>query len=128
MKSKKGDIGIGIIFLIVIIVFFIGWLAEVNQRECKTNRDCGKTSYCGSDFACHEYPVVQQTIVHYNFLLPSLIIGIAIVLAAFIYRWSQNGQKEEIAIEEQKPTAKEQEEVSDIREPYYKSEGNSRTP
>ena len=127
MKSKKADIGIGALFLIVILVFFVGWLVEINQRECRTNKDCGLSSYCGSDFACHEFPVVQQNIVQYNFLLPSIILGIAILLAAWIYRRSQKSNGEMIA-EEPKPAAKEHEEVEDINEPYYKSEGNIKTP
>ena len=129
MRSKKAEIGLGIIFLVVIIIFFIGWLINFNQRECRTNKECGKTSYCGSDFACHEFPVMQQTVVQYNFLLPSIIIGIAIISAALIYRWNYQIQKEEIIqIEEPKPVVKEPQEVVEIGEPYYKSDSNFRTP
>lgn len=129
MKAKKAEIGIGIIFLVAIIIFFIGWLINVNQRECRTNKDCGSTSYCGSDFACHEYPVIQQTFVQYNFLLPSLIIGIAIVFAALVYKWSKQSTNEELnKVEEPKQVASQPEEVAEISEPYYKSESKLRTP
>lgn len=128
MNSKKAEIGIGAIFLVAILVFFAGWLIETNQRECRSNKDCGSASYCGSDFACHEYPVIQQTVVKYNLLFPSLIIGIAIVAAAFIYRWKSRENNETIVIEEQKPSAKEPEEVEEITKPYYSSEGNIKTP
>lgn len=128
MKSKKGDAGMTLILVIIIIVLFFGWLINIGQRECRTNRDCGSASYCGSDFACHEFPVIQQTVVQYNFLMPSIIIGIAIIIAVLIYRRNNQSQKEVIHVEEPLPAAKEPEEVEEISEPYYKSEKNIRTP
>ena len=130
LKNKKSDIGIGVIFLIVVLVLFFGWLINVNQRECRTNKDCGSESYCGSDFSCHEYPNIQKTVVQYNFLVPSIIIGLAIIIGALIFRWNQLFPKEEkkVIIEQKTETTQIPEEVEDISEPYYKSDSKVRAP
>ncbi|MDP3765489.1 MAG: hypothetical protein Q8R04_03170 [Nanoarchaeota archaeon] len=103
---KKSEVGLAVILILVIVVFFFGWLINTSQRECKTNRDCGSESYCGSDFSCHTYPNIQKTVVQYNFIGPSLIIGIAIVIAAIIFRWNTIRAKEsEEVVEEYKSTS-----------------------
>ena len=109
-KSKKSETGLLIVLVIIIVLFFFGWLINLSQRECRTNRDCDSESYCGSDFACHQYPVIQRTIVQYNFFWPAVVLGIAIIIAAWIFR-----QPKEVTIAE-KP--KEEKEVEDISEPY----------
>ncbi len=117
---KKADTGLVVILILVIVVFFFGWLINVSQRECKSNRDCGSEAYCGSDFACHPYPTIQKTVVQYNFLVSSIIIGIAIVVAAILLRREQFRHKEEqssAAMEH----IKAKEESGKISEPYYKS-------
>ena len=116
--------GLVVILILVIVVFFFGWLINVSQRECKSNRDCDSEAYCGSDFSCHTYPNIQKTVVQYNLLWPAVIIGIAIVLAALIFRES----RKDIKVIEQKVEVKEPEEVSDVSKPYYKSDSNVRTP
>ena len=121
---RKSEAGLVAILIIVIALFFFGWLINVSQRECKTNRECGSEAYCGSDFACHTYPNIQKTVVQYNLFWPAVIIGIAIVLAAWIFRQS----RQETKIIEQKTEIKEPKEVKDISEPYYKSGSNVRTP
>ena len=124
LKNKKSETGLLIILIIIIVLFFFGWLINVSQRECKTNRDCGSESYCGSDFSCHQYPAIQKTVVEYNFFWPALIIGFAIVAAAWIFR--QPRQETKFVVE--KVEVKEPKEVEDISEPYYKSDSNIRTP
>ena len=84
--NRKGDAALVIILIIIIVLFFFGWLINVSQRECKTNRDCGTEAYCGSDFSCHQYPAIQKTVVEYNLFWPAIIIGFAIVAAAWIFR------------------------------------------
>ncbi|MBI3034790.1 hypothetical protein HYY71_00560 [Candidatus Woesearchaeota archaeon] len=122
---KKSEVGIVIILIIVIVLFFFGWLINFSQRECRTNRDCNSESYCGSDFACHSYPNIQKTVVQYNFFWPAVIIGIAIVAAAWIFRkW--RGKWDKIQFVEK--IVKVPEEAEAISEPYYKSNGNLRTP
>lgn len=126
---KKSEAGLVTVLIIVIGLFFFGWLINVSQRECKTNRDCGSEAYCGSDFSCHQFPIIQKTVVQYNLLGSSIIIGLAIVIAAVIFRWDKIiGRKES-----QKNTAepikqKISQEVEDISEPYYKSDSNIKTP
>ncbi len=85
--KRKADGGLTIILIVVIVMVFLGWLVNLSQRECKSNKDCNSESYCGSDFSCHSYPTIQKTVVQYNFVWPSVIIGIAIVIAAIIFRW-----------------------------------------
>jgi Na+/melibiose symporter-like transporter len=126
--NRKAEAGLVIVLVIIVVLFFFGWLINVSQRECKTNRECGSESYCGSDFACHQYPTIQKTVIEYNFFWPAVILGIAIVAAVWIFR--QPKQETRIVEQnvEQRAEAKEPEEVSDLSEPYYKSDSNLRTP
>ena len=86
---KKSEAGLVVILILVIAVFFFGWVINLGQRECKSNSDCNSESYCGSDFSCHTFPTIQKTVVRHNFVLPSVIIGIALVIAAVIFRWDK---------------------------------------
>lgn len=131
MLNKKADIGVGVIVLVTVLLTFIAFFATLGQRECRGNKDCGSESYCGSDFSCHPYPSIQKTVVQYNLMVPSVIIGIAIVIGAIILNRNKGSAKEESrqSLEQQiEIKAKEPEEVEDIREPYYKSGTNTRTP
>ena len=117
------------LLVIIVIVFFLGWLINVGQRECKSNRDCGSEFYCGSDFSCHSYPTIQKTVVQYNLFWPAVIIGLAIVISAWIFKGGElRFRKEQKQAVEQKVEAKEPKEAEDISEPYYKSDSNVRTP
>ena len=120
---KKSEAGLVIILILVIALFFFGWLINFSQRECKSNRDCNSESYCGSDFSCHSYPSIQKTVVQYNLFWPAVIMGIAIIFGALILRESK---KETKIIE--KRIEKEPEETEDISEPYYKTNINVKTP
>ncbi|MBS3132330.1 hypothetical protein J4212_07910 [Candidatus Woesearchaeota archaeon] len=59
---------------------------NLGQRECSSNESCGKGYYCGSDFSCHEMPTIEKTVVQNNLIVPSIIIGIAIIIAAFVMK------------------------------------------
>ena len=129
MKSlyKKSEAGLVTVLIIIIIIFFIGWLVNIGQRECKTNRDCGSEYYCGSDFSCHTYPTIQKTVIQYNLFWPAVVIGIAIITTALIFNLGKIRSKQ--AVEERKETASEEpQEVEEIVEPYYKSNNNVKTP
>ena len=132
--SRKSEAGLVIILVLIIVLFFFGWLINFSQRECKSNKDCGSESYCGSDFSCHQYPTIQKTVVQYNFIVPSIIIGIAILIASIIFKYSATRKTEdtEPIAQETKinniEAIKVPEEVEDITEPYYKSDSNVRTP
>ncbi|MEK6983887.1 MAG: hypothetical protein AABX33_04905 [Nanoarchaeota archaeon] len=131
LKNKKSDIGIGVVFLIVILILFIGWLYNINQRECMSNRDCSSEAYCGSDFSCHQFPTKQNSDAQDSLLLPSIIIGLAIIVAAVIFKRDKIVSREEKQVIEEKDNSlndKVPEEVDDISEPYYKSDGNIRFP
>lgn len=91
LNSKRADGGVTAIIIVVIILVFLGWLVNVGDRECRTNRDCGKGAYCGSDFACHQIPVIEKSpvVVERHYTMPALIIGIAMIITAFILRWDK---------------------------------------
>ncbi len=81
----------GAFFVIAIIAFSIAGAAAVLKvmegvKECKVNSDCHSDAYCGSDFKCHPFPMIQNTIVHNDWTTPAAILGLAIVVAAFVLR------------------------------------------
>ena len=86
MLNNKRAEAITFIFTIAIIALFLGWLINFNSRECRSNSQCKDGFYCGSDFSCHQMPVVEKTIVQNNLLTPSIILGIAIILSAVILK------------------------------------------
>ena len=87
LRSKKSEVILATIFIVLIIIIFLGWLVNIGSRECRTNSDCGNANYCGSDFACHQIPTIEKTIVKNNFIIPSIIIAIAIIIAAFVLKF-----------------------------------------
>ena len=118
-----------VIIVVIVIVLFLGWIFNVSQRECRSNKDCGSESYCGSDFSCHLYPTI--TVVKYNLIVPSIIIGIAIIITAIIFKWNQLKPKDEIkqvAEETTNGMKVPEERFEEISESYYKSNGDIKTP
>ena len=91
MPNRRGDVGLGAIVVIVIILVFIGWLINLGMRECTSSTQCGEGSYCGSDFACHPIPTIEKTTVTNNLLVPSIIIGLAIIIATVLRNRAGNG-------------------------------------
>jgi hypothetical protein len=91
LNFKKADGGITAIIIVVIILVFIGWLVNIGNRECNTNGDCGKGSYCGSDFACHEMPVIEKTVNvgGGSYIVAALILGISMITASLILKWDK---------------------------------------
>ncbi|HJN56590.1 MAG: hypothetical protein QF436_00125 [Candidatus Woesearchaeota archaeon] len=85
-NAKKGEAVLAVILIIIIIVIFLGWLVNVGTKECRSNSECRSDNYCGSDFTCHQIPVIEKTIVKNNLIVPSLIIGLAIVIAAIVLK------------------------------------------
>ena len=123
LNHKKADAGLTLI-IIILIFLFLGWIVNLSQRECKSNKDCGSEAYCGSDFSCHTYPTIQKTVVQYNFFWPAVIIGLAIVIVAMILKWNWIKPKEEKSeqIQEYKSNNTKITEEAKTTEPYYKSE------
>ena len=85
--NKKGNIILGVL-LIVIIIIIIVWLAGMAGRQCRRDTDCGTERYCGSDFKCHNIPVIEKTVIenHYDFTVAGFLIALGIVIAAIIIR------------------------------------------
>ena len=87
--NKKADGGLTAIVIIVVIIVFLGWLVNISQRQCHSNKECKDDQYCGSDFACHKIPVIERettpVIVHRSYAGPAWIIGIAMVITAVIF-------------------------------------------
>lgn len=91
MKSGKlwdwQFLGIFVIiaFTIYVFVFFI----QVSGRECIKDSDCPSANYCGSDYSCHAMPAASQKIIQSQFPVASaLIVGLAVIIVAFIVRKS----------------------------------------
>jgi len=98
-KFRNGE-AFTIIIIVVIIVIFLGWLINFNSKECRSNSQCPADYYCGSDFSCHQIPVIEKTTIKNNLIIPSIIIGIAIIIATFVLKfWNRslrnNSQQEE---------------------------------
>ena len=70
----------------MIIAVFLGWLISFTSKECRSNSQCPRDNYCGSDFSCHQIPIIEKTAVENSLLMPSIILGIAIIAAALILK------------------------------------------
>ena len=84
--NKKGaaTMILSVLLIVFLIVFLIGWAINTVGRECNSNGDCRENSYCGSDFSCHEFPkIIEES---NNLVWPAAILGIAIIISAFIFR------------------------------------------
>ena len=84
----------GAFFIIVVVALSIGGAATIlkfveGRKECNFNSDCQSGNYCGSDFKCHSFPVIENTIVKNDWATPAAILGLAVVFAAFILRRKQ---------------------------------------
>ncbi len=88
MRTKKAEAWLGAIFIIIIILLFLAWIVTYAQRECNSNEDCAKDSYCGSDFDCHRHPIImQEKIISQNdYTGAAFILGLSLVVAALILR------------------------------------------
>ena len=129
MRHKKSEAGIVLILVVIVIILGFGWLVNLSQRECRSNKDCSSDSYCGSDFACHQHPVIQKTVVQYNFVAPSIIIGMAIIIAVVILKWNRKAEYEhQPEAHEDNIEVKNEKEENEITETYYKSTSNIKTP
>lgn len=87
MGNKRAQVGFTVIIVILIALVFIGWLININSRECRSDKECGNDHYCGSDFACHKIPVIEKTVVKRSWTLPILIICSTVVALAMIWKW-----------------------------------------
>jgi len=82
---KKGSVAVSIVAIILALVILGIFIINIALRECNSNRDCPDNAYCGSDYECHYYP---KEIVYTKsaYLWPTIILGICLIVAAYIYR------------------------------------------
>ena len=85
MINKKGSAALAIVAVILALLVFIIYLVNIAQRECESNRDCSDNAYCGTDYECHQFPE-QIVVKESNFILASIIFGVFLVIAAYIFR------------------------------------------
>ncbi len=99
VMNSKGGIALALVAVILALTIFAFYLVNVAQRDCNSNRDCPENSYCGVDYECHEFP--QQIMVKKsNFLPAAIIVGISIIVGAFILRKRGKGAGENNKIED----------------------------
>lgn len=93
-QNRKGDLitlTLGVALTIVLVIFAFNAL----MKQCRSNDDCSKREYCGSDFRCHEFPAEIVPYDYTNAIIgASLIIGLAIVGAAVVLRWPSRKKEE----------------------------------
>lgn len=113
--NKKSQAGLTAIVIILIALVFLGWLVKIGSRECNSNKDCEEGYYCGSDFNCHEIPVIEKTttVTKRSYTLPVLLICITAIILAIIWKWEKIFGKKEATEEIEAPKEKE---------PYYSSQ------
>ncbi|MBU0628211.1 MAG: hypothetical protein KKC75_03410 [Nanoarchaeota archaeon] len=108
--NKKADGGLTAIIIILIVIVFLGWLININSRECSSNKDCKGDSYCGSDFSCHQYPAIQKNTVKVSLTLPIIIICITAIALTLILRWEKIFKRQPVKVE------------TETSEPFYTSQ------
>ena len=77
--------GITIIVLIAIVSLIL--IFAYLSRECNTTLDCSEEEYCAYNHKCIPYLSNNQ---EYNLFFSSLVIGISIIIAAFVLRKRYN--------------------------------------
>lgn len=83
--NKTGNAALTIIIIVLALVILAFFLVDIAQRDCNSNNDCAKNAYCDSNHECHEYPN-EIVIKENNFLSAAIVLGIALIIAAYIYR------------------------------------------
>jgi hypothetical protein len=75
-----------IIILVIVIVIFSGVIFyELVTRDCNSNEECAEDSYCSHNYECVQYPP-EVLVTKQNFVLPAIILSVAIIVAAFILK------------------------------------------
>ncbi|HLC32785.1 MAG TPA: hypothetical protein VJJ82_03090 [Candidatus Nanoarchaeia archaeon] len=82
----------GFLVIVIICLSIAGASAIIKfsegRHECNENKNCQITSYCGSDFKCHEFPTRLESTN--NWVLPALIVGACVIIGAVIIRNKPN--------------------------------------
>ena len=91
---KKGSLVLGLVAIILALVILGVFLVSIAQRECQSNRDCPGNAYCNTKYECVEFPN-QIVVKESNFLTSALILGMAILIAAYIFKGGKLPWKKE---------------------------------
>lgn len=89
--NKKGFLPILIVIVAIILIIIIAVQVTEERKECGgepmfgSGNVCLEDQYCGNDFKCHDYPESVE-VGRPSYLIPAIVIGIAIVISAFILR------------------------------------------
>ncbi len=92
--NKKGISYLGVIAVILALIILIMIIVDINSRECNGNKDCPMNAYCNTNYECQEFPneiVYEKN----NFLFSTIILGISLIVAAYIFRGGKNPFKKE---------------------------------
>ncbi len=109
----KAQAGLTAIAIILIAIIFIGWLVKIGSRECSSNNDCEKGQYCGSDFSCHNIPIIEKSVTKVSITGPTVVICVTIIVLAIILRWEKIFHRER--------TGRVKRDI-EMEEPYYTSQ------
>ncbi len=85
--NKRGN-WFGILLGAVIIGVIIGVFTNIEKltAECTSNNDCNNSQYCGADYKCHDFPVIEKTKIVNDYGKAATILGISFVIVALILR------------------------------------------
>lgn len=86
IMNRKADGGLIALVVILIIIIVLGLMINVGNKECRKDSQCSQDHYCGSDFKCHQHPIIEKIVVQKDLVKPSFIIGLAIIIAALIFK------------------------------------------
>lgn len=84
--SGGGGGGVAALLISIVVVIFISWMVLLGSRECTKDSQCDKGEYCTSNFECKEVPVKQKVVYEINLGIPAIILSVAIIIAAFVFR------------------------------------------
>ncbi len=74
---KKANLALAVVAIVLALVLLGTYMVNLFGRECKSNKDCAQDAYCGSDFACHQYPA-EIIVKQQSFVAPAIILGICL--------------------------------------------------
>ena len=93
--NKKGTVALAVVAVVLALLILVFYLVGIATRDCNKNKDCSENQYCGTDYTCHDFPN-QVIVTETNFIPAAIIIGIALIIAAYIFRKEKMVQRKEL--------------------------------